>query len=125
MIRYAPEVVERFGPTYLRNSMRNARLHHYPNAPQTLLELGRLLEQPEYQHLAATIGQEDSVYRGVVGYAGSECLLFMSRRMGKHLSKLKEAFADATFVPAPLRPAAAQVYQIVCLAGNNVSPVIQ
>lgn len=105
----------------MKTSMRTARLSQYPNAPETLRELGALLEQPQYQHLTATIGQEDSVYRGVIGNPGHECLLFLSRRMGRYLSKAKEAFADATFVPAPLRPAAAQVYQIVCLAGHNVS----
>lgn len=101
--------------------MRNARLHQYPNAPATLLELGALLDQPENQHLTAAIGMQDSVYGGVIGSPGHECILFLSRRMGRYLSKAKEAFADATFVPAPLRPAAAQVYQIVCLEGHNVS----
>lgn len=118
--RYHPEVVERFGGSYLRNPMRTARIQQYPNAPFTLQELGVLLETPQYQHLTATIGGEDSVYGGVIGYPGRECILFISRRMAKYLCRLKEAFADATFVPAPLMPAAAQVYQIVGLAHNNV-----
>ena len=76
--------------------MRNARLHQYPNAPATLLELGALLDQPENQHLTAAIGMQDSVYGGVIGSPGHECILFLSRRMGRYLSKAKEAFADAS-----------------------------
>lgn len=103
--------------------MRTARLSQYPLAPHTLLELGRLLEQPQYHHLTKTISHNDSVYGGVIGYPGRECVLFLSRRMGRYLSREKEAFADATFVPAPLVPFTSQVYQIVSICNNNVSKI--
>lgn len=101
--------------------MKRARYSLFPRTPANLEELGVLLEAPENEHITATVDKSDNLYAGTVGPPGERCTIYVSRRMRRFMRRVFEVFSDATFRPTPLRPNGRQVWQIVCLARNNVS----
>lgn len=118
------EVRARITMPRIRTSMRNARMERYPNIPATLLDLGDLLRDPQYESICSTIDGNDNIFGNqVTATDGSVSIIFASDRMLRFMARVRIIFCDGTFCN-PSLPETSQVFNILTSWGWQIIPLV-
>lgn len=100
--------------------MRNARMEHYPNIPNSLDELANILQDPQYSVISSTLDGLDNIFASFVEAAdGTKIIILVSQRFLRLLERVSTVFCDGTF-PTPVNPHVSQV----SLESGNMYPVM-
>jgi hypothetical protein len=93
-----------------------------PPLPHDLLDMEQRLHEARFDHLALTRDGEEWLFRGVVGAEGSRSAVFSSNRVLRWLTPDSPIFADGTFRVLPNSPKCTQMFTVVAIHENRVSP---
>lgn len=94
----------------MRTAMRNARMERFPDMPQNLRGLTRILINPVHRVLTLTTDGEDNLYAGsATDVNGGHHVLFASARMLDLMRTFRVLHCDGTFKVIPAGTEAAQV----------------
>lgn len=93
--------------------------YHLPRTPRTLRELADLLKA--HPEISKTTDGRDDLFMALVGPEGHQSVVFLSRRLAGHMSRVSTIFSDGTFDSRPSRPKTAQVFVISADRDHHVS----
>lgn len=100
--RQPPRVKRQLRLAKMRSAMQRVRQSMYPRVPETLVGLTRILQNPRYRVIAATVDATDSLYAAsVTDRNGHHHIIFSSRRMLRFAKQFTLLFSDGTFKTLP------------------------
>lgn len=94
----------------------------YPRVPDSLYNLGGLLNDDQLRNLTRCQDGVDNIFGGrCIGPNGTSSIVFVSRRIRRFMRRCRTVFCDGTFGSRPNAPNSGQVLQIVAVHRHAVS----
>ncbi|KAK3909600.1 Methionine aminopeptidase 2 [Frankliniella fusca] len=122
-----PALARRFTNQRMDTAMCNARRNNTTQVPNTLIQLGILLDQPDMRTVCRTVDGQDYIFQGISGRIqdNSVSLVFASERMITFLQSCDYLHINVSVVGKLRKPYCCQIFNVLTKYGSAVIPIVR